>query len=271
MNNQFVGDIGDYTKLGLLRELEWSGFSIGINWYLTPDVSRKTGGGHTGYLDERKCGEKERNKPDPDLVNLLRSIRVYPKTRSQSVDSLMDAFDRCSTKDYRKKMEFTDTKYTIREQRESWHKDALNALSTQKIVFLDPDNALQAGINPYDNREGHLYASYQEVADYYKAGTSVIVYNHLPIKSKKQSFIKTRLCPMLSPKFININANDVFCLEAPRRSVRFYLILAQLKHSERIRYVIRKMLEHDDPGWRSFLEDKSKWLRATLGDISSPN
>ena len=37
MQNRYTGDIGDYSKLGLLRALQSAGFSIGLNWYLTPD------------------------------------------------------------------------------------------------------------------------------------------------------------------------------------------------------------------------------------------
>ena len=37
MKNQYAGDVGDYTKLGVLRAIEKAGFSIGLNWYLTPD------------------------------------------------------------------------------------------------------------------------------------------------------------------------------------------------------------------------------------------
>ena len=37
MKNQYVGDIGDYGKYGLLRFLSNHGIIIGINWYLTED------------------------------------------------------------------------------------------------------------------------------------------------------------------------------------------------------------------------------------------
>ena len=37
MKNQYVGDIGDYGKYGLLRFLAGHGIKIGINWYLTKD------------------------------------------------------------------------------------------------------------------------------------------------------------------------------------------------------------------------------------------
>lgn len=42
MKNQYVGDIGDYGKYGLMRFLRDAGVSIGINWYLTPDDGRHT-------------------------------------------------------------------------------------------------------------------------------------------------------------------------------------------------------------------------------------
>ena len=37
MQNRYTGDIGDFGKLGLLRQLRQTGLSIGVNWYLTPD------------------------------------------------------------------------------------------------------------------------------------------------------------------------------------------------------------------------------------------
>ena len=39
MQNRYTGDIGDFGKLGLLRQISEAEFSIGVNWYLTPDES----------------------------------------------------------------------------------------------------------------------------------------------------------------------------------------------------------------------------------------
>ncbi len=39
MKNQYVADIGDYGKYGLLRFLARKGIKVGVNWYLTPDDS----------------------------------------------------------------------------------------------------------------------------------------------------------------------------------------------------------------------------------------
>ena len=41
MQNRYAGDIGDFGKLGLLRTLYAAGFSVGVNWYLNPNLTSK--------------------------------------------------------------------------------------------------------------------------------------------------------------------------------------------------------------------------------------
>ncbi|MBR3160975.1 MAG: hypothetical protein IKF14_17965 [Atopobiaceae bacterium] len=62
MLNRYTGDIGDYSKLGLLRALRSAGFLIGLNWYLTPDETHNSDGRHVGYL-----GQDEYRACDPGL------------------------------------------------------------------------------------------------------------------------------------------------------------------------------------------------------------
>lgn len=35
MQDRYVGDVGDFGKIGMLRQLEEAGLRIGVNWYLT--------------------------------------------------------------------------------------------------------------------------------------------------------------------------------------------------------------------------------------------
>lgn len=61
MQNRYTGDIGDFGKLGLLRQISEAEFSIGVNWYLTPDESHNGDGRHIGYLRNeafRACDEQ---------------------------------------------------------------------------------------------------------------------------------------------------------------------------------------------------------------------
>lgn len=52
MQDRYTGDIGDFSKLGILRALEKAGMSVGLNWYLTPDENHNSDGRHVQYLNQ---------------------------------------------------------------------------------------------------------------------------------------------------------------------------------------------------------------------------
>ena len=240
MNNQFVGDVGDYTKLGILRELERAGFSIGINWYKTPDDPQKTGGSHTSFLDN------EGTQPDHDLSKVLREIRKEILTRN--LESLMNSGLFTRVEYYDEELDFHSSK-DRKEKRKHWHEQALKKLQKQNVVFLDPDNAFETKHIKSHHKKGNLYAGYEEAVDYYKAGASVIVYNHLPMRSFKNDFIEKRLRPMTSR--ISIKPTDIFYVEANKYQVRYYLFLSQPEHTDKIKIVIDNMLKN---GWSYYIE-----------------
>ena len=50
MKAQYVGDIGDFGKLLLLKHLAGLGFKIGVNWVLTKNDDTNAGE-HRDYVD----------------------------------------------------------------------------------------------------------------------------------------------------------------------------------------------------------------------------
>ena len=61
MQERYTGDIGDFSKMGLLRVLQAAGMSIGVNWYLAPSENHNGDGKHVKYLEQdrfRKCDEE---------------------------------------------------------------------------------------------------------------------------------------------------------------------------------------------------------------------
>ena len=54
MQNRYVGDVGDFGKFGMLRCMENSGLSIGVNWYLVEDENHNNDGKHIGYVKDDK-------------------------------------------------------------------------------------------------------------------------------------------------------------------------------------------------------------------------
>ncbi len=49
MQNKYVGDIGDFVKLSMLRALA-PGHKLGVAWWLFPDENHNNDGRHIDYL-----------------------------------------------------------------------------------------------------------------------------------------------------------------------------------------------------------------------------
>lgn len=54
MQDRYTGDVGDFGKLGMLRLIEKSGLSVGVNWDLVRDELHNNDGKNVGYLDDKK-------------------------------------------------------------------------------------------------------------------------------------------------------------------------------------------------------------------------
>ena len=68
MQNRYVGDVGDFVKLALLRMLS-PGHQIGVVWYLVADERHNGDGRHITYLKK-----DEWRQLDPELFDGLRRI-----------------------------------------------------------------------------------------------------------------------------------------------------------------------------------------------------
>lgn len=233
MKNQYAGDIGDYTKLGLLRGLEAAGFSIGLNWYLTPDEpdhsKALTDGRYTKYL-ESHC-----DTPDIYLHCALREIGL---SNNRTVARIEGAKLFANALFWNKTLEA--------RSRDKWHSAALRKLSKKDVIFLDPDNGLEVkSIKPYSNH-GNKYTTYKEAADYYARGSTVIIYNHRDRKPESE-YLKRFY------QFKNMEETKnatMFYLRASRYSVRDYLFLVQEKHFSDLQRVVDLFLA---TGWCRYL------------------
>lgn len=225
MKNQYAGDVGDYTKLGILRRLENAGFSIGLNWYLTPDESEHsktfTDGKHTKFL-KYDC-----DTPDKNLHCALKQI---VESNNRSVTRLERAKLFENVLFWNKMLEV--------KNRDEWHSEALKKLQKQDVIFLDPDNGLEVkSTKPY-SKDANKYTTYKEVADYYAKGSTVIIYNHRDRKPEGE-YLKRFY------QFKNMEETKdakMFYLRASRYSVRDYLFLVQERHFSDLEKVIDAFL-----------------------------
>ena len=169
MQNRYTGDIGDFGKLGLLRQLSRTGLSIGVNWYLTPDETHNGDGRHIGYLKNvafRACDEQ--------LWSVLGKIVDAGNRQVNALehpDILQATF-------YSQMLDFAGANKTERQiLRWEWHNRAIQQLQNCDIVFVDPDNGLivsSADGTPKSNK----FVLPFELAEYYRTGASVIYYQH---------------------------------------------------------------------------------------------
>ncbi len=234
MKNQYAGDVGDYTKLGILRGLEKAGFSIGLNWYLTPDDPEHsktlTDGKHTSYL---KCAC---DTPDVYLHSILKKIGL---SNNRTVARLERA------KLFEKAL--FGNKLLEAQKRDKWHFKALKKLSKQDIIFLDPDNGLEVKSTKPCSKNGNKYTTYKEAADYYSHGATVIIYNHRDRKPENE-YIKR--CYRFKDIEETKNAK-MFYLRASRYSVRDYLFLVQERHFSDLEMAIDDFLATE---WYRYLK-----------------
>ena len=169
MQNRYTGDIGDFSKLGVLRVLQAVGLSIGVNWYLTPDETHNTDGCHVKYLEQDKF-----RACDEGLWLCLKEIveSGEREVRRLEDDRILKATFFSEYLDFRGK-----TKRKRVECRDGWYRRSLSALAGKDVVCVDPDNGLivpSATGGPKENK----YVLREELAGYFAQGSSVIYYQH---------------------------------------------------------------------------------------------
>ena len=169
MQDRYTGDIGDFGKLGLLRQLHRNGLSIGVNWYLVPNETHNGDGRLIGYLKNRSfaaCDEELWTSLGKIVENDRREVAALEK------DAILPA------KRYSVRLDFTDTRKPDRKSvRDRWHADAVKALQGCDLVFVDPDNGLICP-SAVGMKKSNKYVLCKELADYYNTGASVIYYQH---------------------------------------------------------------------------------------------
>lgn len=195
MKNQYIGDIGDYGKYGLLRFLSQSGIKIGVNWYLTKDDEIIIDGKINKYLnDDRDDGDK---CYDPELFELL---KLYAFREDKKVEQLEDNNIIPNSVYYHDVI--PNVSETPREKRKdirnNWHSRALETLTDVELVFCDPDNG-SVDDKKRTRKNGEKFASLGELADYYTLGKNIVYYCHKARRSpdawKKKMAELTTICP----------------------------------------------------------------------------
>ena len=226
MKNQYVGDIGDYGKYALLRALSCR-YSVGVNWYLTPDDGRSDGK-FTDYL------KRETDSFDKSLFKMLKGLLLSTDNRilneKRNVQTIEDGGILPKTVFFSEELSYE--KIADREvYRKNWVNRSIDTLEKRDIIFLDPDNGLEVKSVSATSKNGNKYVTYDEAQQYYKqAQVALIIYNHRD-RSSEEKYVERFL-----RFYEEAGTQDAFVyrLMFRKSSVRDYIFITKPEHSTEI-------------------------------------
>ena len=169
MKNQYVGDIGDYGKYGLLRFLASHGIKIGVNWYLTENDG-STDGRFTTYL--KNPAERAY---DPELFDALQNIMDCPDKTVKMIEQAKIIPD---AEFFSEMLKSSSLEASAREwNRRLWFNNSTLMLGNAELIFADPDNGISYR-KTARTKDSEKFILPEDVAEYYNSGKNVVYYCH---------------------------------------------------------------------------------------------
>ena len=169
MKNQYVGDIGDYGKYGLLRFLASYGIKIGVNWFLTENDG-STDGKFTTYLKNPAD-----RVYDPELFDALQNIADHP---DKTVKMIKQAGIIPDAEFFGEMLKSSSLKADAREwNRRLWFNNSTLILGNAELIFADPDNGISYR-KTARTKDSEKFILPEDVAEYYNSGRNVVYYCH---------------------------------------------------------------------------------------------
>jgi hypothetical protein len=132
MQDRFVGNIGDFGKLALLRCL-MGGQTLAVCWYLT---NGESGGKHDKSFDYLKRPDEFRHLA-PEIFDALTSLVERAPGGTRGVDAL-EASGLLADAIFHRTM----VPRPLRLRR-AWSEQLVQAVREAGLVFLDPDNGIE--------------------------------------------------------------------------------------------------------------------------------
>jgi hypothetical protein len=129
VKDQYVGDINDYRKYGLLRGLLKAGLSLTVCWMRT-DRDDCRDGGKVQYLENDRYAQY-----DADLYERLRMIVRINRVRNISAIEQTSILPSCRF--------HSELVPPSEEKRRDYIDTALTIASRCDVIFFDPDNGLE--------------------------------------------------------------------------------------------------------------------------------
>ena len=216
MQDQFVADIGDFGKYGLLRTLTLglagcvdgnpAGYGdgqrqlkLGVIWYWQPNIGIPRDPQEAAtyrYITDPSPTEERLRECDDELFGTLTNVVTPDDGRSVAAIQTTAALPPGT-------VFFLDDVNDLTTGRNQWFQNAMDAVQGYDIVFLDPDNGMA---HDGGNQDGvsSSHASYQEAAQLWKNGQSLVLYQdvtrrNVPTATREQGCLLRQLLPDSEP------------------------------------------------------------------------
>lgn len=171
MKNQYVGDVNDFCKYGILRALTAGGATTStVAWMLTvDDLSRD--GRKLAYL---QTPERWR-AADPDLFDRMARL-VASGARTVAAVEASGILPHARF--------HTDVVPRRVDERRAHFARTLEIARGSELLFFDPDNGLEVSSCGPGRAGSEKYLLWSELVAAYSAGHSVLVYQHFPRRER---------------------------------------------------------------------------------------
>lgn len=245
MQDRYTGDVGDFGKYGLLRALrgnEPEHLRLGVIWYRTNrsivEADPTGDGRHTSYLDSKN--EPRFRGCDAPLYDALRGlvrnndrrVAAIAKSGLLGVDT---RFHETFVPVLRAGVRREEKLYA----RQKWMESALRSTHDCQVVFLDPDNGLEAESVPKTSSRAPKYAYLDEVKAIHRRRQSLVVYHHL----SRQGTHREQVVGWRDRLQRELGHADIFALRFRRGTARAFFIVANGGHSLLLRERIEALVE----------------------------
>ena len=212
MKNQYVADINDFRKYGLIRALLSGGdLSCGVFWMLTNGDS--TGDGELiGYLER----PHDFAHLDPELFRKLRYLVETPWARTVRSIHLNSILPRTTY--------FDELLPDSATERRAVFAEGLTRLSESDLVFFDPDNGIEIQSKPSGRKNSNKYIYFEEIEIAFQKKHSLLVYQHFPRKDRRL-YIEERIRQLRQ----RLGSPPIYALRTGY--VCFFLIAQPVHHS----------------------------------------
>ena len=224
MQDRYVGDIGDFGKLGLLRSLIGeTGLRLGVAWYRVPDESHNNDGRYVDYLEPANA---DAYRPcDPELYDALAGI-IAAGNRSVSMIEQAPILP-IDTVYHGQPLSFAGVSPRQRpELRRQWLATMVDSLAACEIVFADPDNGIECSTGCCDLK-GPKFVYWGDLDDLMRPARSLVIYHHLGRRGSHPSQIEAIKNQIASKLHVPVEA-----MWFRRGSGRVYLIAMAPSHQE---------------------------------------